>query len=113
MHRSLAKSWIPAGLCLIWIAPALAAPQTQTEDRPAAAEKNANGQQAEKAKKPEGMEIHPIDFDRIPLKVAIHLPLGVGAQRFIKENQGQADDHGHHDKYASCPPHCFAHEPLR
>ncbi len=71
MHRSLAKYWIPAGLCLIWIAPAWAAPQTQTEDRPAAAEKNGKDQPAEKAKKPEGLEFIRVRKDEDGKPVAL------------------------------------------
>jgi hypothetical protein len=33
------------------------------------------------------MEIHPAEFDRIPLKVTIHFSLGVGAKRFIEKQQ--------------------------
>lgn len=71
MPRSLAKLWLPVGLCLISIAPVLAAPQTETQDRAARAEKTAEAQQTGEEKKNQPMEFIRIRKDEEGKPVAL------------------------------------------
>lgn len=81
MPRSRLSFWFALGLCLISIAPAWAAPQTQTEDPPAQADKKAEDNAAQETntpaddKKPEVTEFIRVRKDEDGKPVALEIAI--------------------------------------